>query len=331
MLKPPWDAALTRLSSLRALTLGDAILDSYLLGEARRISPEAPVPIVEIQSEERRLGGAANVAANAASLGALCRLICVVGKDEAGAELKKLLAEARIDGEGVVIDAARPTSHKTRVIARNQQVVRLDRESRLPISAEARHAVLENARRFIPFSDALIIEDYDKGVLDAEMIAEAGELARRAGIPVVVDPKAENFWSYRGAACVVPNVQEAGEAVGRRLTTERELRRAAREIMERLELEFLLITRGPNGMSLYERGAETRIPAAAREVYDVTGAGDTVAAAFTLGLAAGLSPVDAARMANCAAGLAVGQMGCAVATQDRLRAELVKMEQEKAL
>ena len=327
---PAWQQVLARLPSLRVLTIGDAILDSYWSGEARRISPEAPVPIVEIASEERRLGGAANAAANAASLGALSRLVCVVGADEAGAELRKLLRNSGIDDDGVVEDPSRPTSHKTRVVARNQQVVRLDWESRLPVSAKAREETLEKARRFIPLSDAAVVEDYDKGALDADMIAEIRNLSRLAGIPMVVDPKTENFWSYRGATCVVPNAQEAGAAVGRRLETDEQLRAAAKEIIDRLELEFLLITRGADGMTLYEQGDALHIPAAAREVYDVTGAGDTVAAAFALGLAAGVRPYAAAQLANCAAGLAVGRLGCAAVSADELRAALLNQTETES-
>lgn len=301
-------------SGARVLVLGDVILDSYVRGQVTRISAEAPVPIVEVESEEYRLGGAANVAANITSLGASCDLIGVVGDDEPGRAFRKLLARVGLSDDGLVTDTSRPTSHKTRVLARNQQVVRLDRESRAPIDQATRARTLERLAERVSSADALIIEDYDKGLLDEALIVAARDMAKERGIPVVVDPKVENFWHYGGVTCVTPNVHEAGAAAKRPITTAEDLRSVGAQLLDQLRLDHLLITRGADGMALFERVrvgiTMTHVPAVAREVYDVTGAGDTVVAVYALGLAAGMSPPNATRLANYAGGLVVGHLGC---------------------
>ncbi len=299
----------------RVLVLGDVILDSYLRGQVTRISAEAPVPILEVDSEEYLLGGAANVAANLASLGASCDLIGVVGDDAPGREFRKLLARMGVSDESLVTDPSRPTSHKTRVVARNQQMVRLDRESRTPVGEATRDLALDRLRDRIRFADSIIIEDYDKGLLDEGLIVAARDMARERGIPVVVDPKLENFWHYGGVTCVTPNVHEAGAAAEHRISTSADLRAVGARLLRELALDHLLITRGADGMALFERdGADvtlTHVPAVAREVFDVTGAGDTVVAVYSLALATGMAPVNAARLANYAGGLVVGHVGCA--------------------
>ncbi|MAF12587.1 D-glycero-beta-D-manno-heptose-7-phosphate kinase [Candidatus Poribacteria bacterium] len=316
----PDDLALP--SAVRVLVLGDVILDSYLRGQATRISAEAPVPIIDVESEEYRLGGAANVAANITALGASCDLIGAVGDDEAGKTFRKLLAHAGISDDSLVTDPSRPTSHKTRVLARNQQVLRLDRESRAPIDEGARALALERLSGLISTADAVIIEDYDKGLLDEALIVAARDEAKARGIPVVVDPKLENFWHYGGVTCVTPNVYEAGAAVKRPIATGDDLRRVGAELVQELDLDHLLITRGADGVALFERAGSgltvTHVPAAGREVYDVTGAGDTAVAVYTLGLAAGMSPRNAARLANYAGGLVVGHLGCVSVDRDEL-------------
>ncbi len=307
-------AALHMPAGGRVLVLGDVILDSYLRGEVTRISAEAPVPIVEVDSEEYRLGGAANVAANLTSLGASCDLIGVVGDDGPGHEFRKLLARVGVSDESLVTDPSRPTSHKTRVVARNQQMVRLDRESRAPIDEATRALALDRLRERIAQADSVIIEDYDKGLLDEGLIVAARDMAGERGIPVVVDPKLENFWHYGGVTCVTPNVHEAGAAAERRISTPDDLRAVGLRLLRELELDHLLITRGADGMALFERdgGAVTltHVPAVAREVFDVTGAGDTVVAVYALALATAMAPVNAARLANYAGGLVVGHAGC---------------------
>jgi rfaE bifunctional protein kinase chain/domain len=312
----------------RVLVLGDVILDSYLRGQVTRISAEAPVPIVEVDSEEYLLGGAANVAANLTSLGASCDLIGVVGDDAAGGEFRKLLARVGVSDESLVTDGSRPTSHKTRVVARNQQVVRLDRESRAPIDGATRALALDRLTHRVSSADAVIIEDYDKGLLDEGLIVAARDMARERGIPVVVDPKLANFWHYGGVTCVTPNVHEAGAAAECRIATSDDLRAVGVRLLTELSLDHLLITRGADGMALFERdGASvtlTHVPAAAREVFDVTGAGDTVVAVYTLALATGMAPVNATRLANYAGGLVVGHVGCASVDRDELASAIAR-------
>jgi D-beta-D-heptose 7-phosphate kinase/D-beta-D-heptose 1-phosphate adenosyltransferase len=317
---------LTAPASARVLVLGDVILDSYLRGQVTRVSAEAPVPIVEVDSEEYRLGGAANVAANITSLGAQCDLIGVVGDDEPAREFRKQLALAGISDVDLVTDPSRPTSHKTRVIARHQQVVRLDRESRAPIDDATRQRTLDRIEARIVSADAVIIEDYDKGLLDESLIVAARDMAAARGIPVVVDPKLENFWHYGGVTCVTPNEYEAGAAARRPITTADDLRAVGVRLLTDLSLDHLLITRGSGGMALFEREGDkltlTHVPAAAREVYDVTGAGDTSVAVYTLGLAVGMSPLNATRLANYAGGLVVGRLGCVSVDRDELEAAI---------
>jgi rfaE bifunctional protein kinase chain/domain len=310
----------------RVLVLGDVILDSYLRGRVTRISAEAPVPILEVDSEEYRLGGAANVAANLTSLGASCDLIGVVGDDAPGREFRKLLARVGVSDESLVTDPSRPTSHKTRVVARNQQMVRLDRESRAPIDEATRAGALERLRERIRSADAVIIEDYDKGLLDEGLIVAARDMAHERGIPVVVDPKLENFWHYGGVTCVTPNVHEAGAAVERPISTSDDLRAVGVRLLQELALDHLLITRGADGMALFQRDGDsatlTHVPAVAREVFDVTGAGDTVVAVYALALATGMAPLDATRLANYAGGLVVGHVGCASVDRVELAATI---------
>ena len=305
---------LTMPTGARVLVVGDIILDSYVHGKVDRISPESPVPIVEVTVEEHRLGGAANVAANIVSLGGVCDLIGVVGDDQAGTVLRGLLTDTGIADSYLVTDTCRPTTQKTRVLSRNQQIVRIDRETRTALGSTAREATLARLAERIPYADAVVIQDYDKGVLDPQIIAAARDLSTRRGIAVVVDPKAENFWQYKGVTCVTPNVDEAAAAAGCRIGTLDDLRDTAGHLLRELELDTVLITRGAEGLSLFEREGTsvraTHVPAVAREVYDVTGAGDTVVAAYTLGLAGGMSPRSAARCANYAGGIVVGKLGC---------------------
>ena len=318
-----WLELLNTLQDRHVLVIGDTILDAYVQGEVTRISAEAPVPIVAVSSEEHRLGGAANVAANVSSLGASCHLIGVVGEDLSATELQKLMTRSNIHTDGLVYDSTRPTSSKTRVIGRNQQIVRVDRESTAPISRAVREEVRATFARLLDETDAVIIEDYDKGLFDKALIAEIRDLAKARDLPVIVDPKIENFWHYHGTTCVTPNTVEAGGGAGRRIASMDDLRFVGAELMTKLALEYLLITRGPDGMSLFERGENalnvTHIPTIAREVFDVTGAGDTVIAVFTTALAAGANPQTAARLANYAGGLVVAHLGCVTASADELR------------
>jgi len=329
-----WEDLLHKIKTRRVLVLGDIILDAYVSGEVTRISPEAPVPVLEVTREEYRLGGAANVAANVRSLGASVDLIGVVGEDVGAGELLKLLRRDDIGDDGIVTDASRPTSLKTRVIARTQQVVRLDRESRAPLADDVRDEVRHLAAEALKRADTVIIADYDKGLLDEALIGEIRDGAHRQGIPILVDPKIENFRYYRRVTCVTPNTHEAGTGAGRKIVTLDDLRAVGRELVNTLELDFLLITRGAQGMSLFEREGShlraTHIPTVAREVFDVTGAGDTVIAVFAAALAAGAEPLPAARLSNYAAGITVGQLGCATVSTEELRAVLAERAETDA-
>ena len=319
------------------------MLDRYSWGSVDRISPEAPVPVLEVTSETTRSGGAANVAHNVASLGGKVDIVGVVGRDRNGEILAQLLQEEGINTEGICVDSTRPTSTKTRVIARtsytslstHQQVVRIDRESATPVGDAVRKRLLNAVIDRIPQADAIIFEDYDKGIVSRGLIQDVVRRARRHQRPVVVDPKIENFWDYEGVTSVTPNHKEAGVAVGRAITDEASLIEVGEEILSRLDLEGLLITRGEQGLSLFRRIGVDRelrvdhIPTQAREVFDVTGAGDTVVATFTLAVAAQADMFDAARLSNLAGGVVVGEIGCVAVTPQRL-SQAIRREESDA-
>ena len=319
-----------RFPSIRILVIGDVILDHYIFGDISRISPEAPVPVVEVKEESFRLGGAANTVANIRSLGGQVDVVSIIGKDENGSRLQKMLQEICANVEGLLSDSGRPTIIKTRVIARHQQVVRIDREVKDPVDDVLKKEIIRIAEATLPKVDAVICSDYDKGVLSKDVLELVLAHAKEQDSPVVVDPKMQNFWYYKGAALVTPNVKEASAAFGKDITDDTSLLDAGKTLLQRLELDALLITRGEHGMSLFESVPEvvrgqtkvTHIPTVAREVFDVTGAGDTVVAVSTLALAAGASMLDAARIANCAAGIVVGKVGTATVTTEELRKSL---------
>jgi len=322
---------LEQLEGKHIVIIGDVILDEYVWGDVNRISPEAPVPVLEVTAETSRIGGAANVAYNVASLGGRVDLIGVIGDDSNGKTLTHKFQGAQINIAGICIDPSRPTSTKTRVIARHQQIVRIDRESKRAIDASLRHQLLKVATERIPQADAIIFEDYDKGVVSVELIQDVLSQARHYHKPVVVDPKVENFWNYKGVTCITPNHKEAGAALSRAITDEASLLWVGEEILDRLALEGLLITRGESGMSLFRRERDNRlrvdhIPVLSpREVFDVTGAGDTVVAVFTLALAAGADMLDAARLSNLAGGIVVGEVGCVAITREAL-SQAIRLE-----
>lgn len=298
----------------RVLVVGDVMLDRYWFGEVSRISPEAPVPIVKVERSEERPGGAANVARNAAALGAAVTLLSVVGHDEAGACLAKLIAADGIKGR-LHRDRSVPTTVKLRVIGRQQQLLRIDFET-VP-SHEVLAAKLDEFKRSVAAADLVILSDYAKGGLThiERMIA----LARALGKPVLVDPKAEEFERYRGASVLTPNQAEFRRVVGS-WKTETEFIAKAQQLRTDLGLEALLVTRSEEGMTLFRKGKVLHVPAQAREVYDVSGAGDTVIATLGVKLAAGESLSDAVRMANLAAGIVVGKLGTAVVYPEELTA-----------
>ena len=303
----------------RVAILGDLMLDRYVWGEVNRISQEAPVPIVEVRRESARFGAAANVAENVAALGASASLVGVVGDDEAGRELLSLLADSGVDTGGVVTAAERPTTTKLRVIAHSQQVVRADSEVTSDVEGDVEARLLEGISRAVAGCDVLIVSDYGKGVVTAGTLSAAVSEAREQGKKICVDPKESHFASYVGVTAITPNQKEAAAAVGRTIADEETLNGVGWELQKMLSAECVIITRGEEGMSLFMAGGDhVHLPTVAREVYDVTGAGDTVVSALAVALAAGASMVEAAEIANHAAGLVIREVGTASVRPDEI-------------
>lgn len=303
-------------SKLRVLVAGDAMLDEYWFGDTARISPEAPVPVVRARASEQRPGGAANVALNVAALGAGSVLAAVVGKDERGEQLARVLEQRGVRCE-LVRSPDVPTIHKLRVLARSQQLLRIDAEQSLQSCAEEFGAKFA---KLVPQADAVVLSDYGKGTLSraSELVA----LTRAAKIPVLVDPKGTDFERYRGAYALTPNRSEFEAVVGA-CGDEADLLRKGAALRAALMLDILLVTRGEQGMTLFEEGAEPlTLPTQAREVFDVSGAGDTVIALLAAGVAAGLAPAAAAALANLGAGIVVGKIGTATASRSELQRAL---------
>lgn len=307
----------------RIVVVGDVMLDEFLWGRVSRISPEAPVPVVEVTRQSFHLGGAGNVAANVRALGGEATLVGLVGQDAAGASVAAALSQAGVLPRLVVSEGGRPTTVKTRIVAHHQQVVRADREESGDVEGAAGAEILEALREALAGCDALVVSDYQKGVVTPALLRRALPLARRRRIPVLVDPKLRRFPLYRGVTVVTPNQLEAEQATGLRLRDERSLAAAGRRILSLLSCRAALVTRGEHGMSLFERGrAPLHVEAAAREVFDVTGAGDSVIATMALALAAGASLAEAAMLANEAAGVVVGKLGTAQASPAELLASV---------
>ncbi|MBI5051119.1 MAG: D-glycero-beta-D-manno-heptose-7-phosphate kinase [Nitrospirae bacterium] len=302
------------------LVIGDLMVDRYIMGKVSRISPEAPVPVVEVIEESLLLGGAANVVGNISSLGGKVFVAGTVGRDEMGRVLIHKLREKGIDTEGIVVEGDRPTIVKTRIIAHNQQVVRFDREMKSDISQSALSLIIEYVKDHLPEIKAIILSDYCKGVITRNLIKGLLELTR-SEIFLAVDPKVGHFDYYGGVSFITPNISEASHGAGIEIKDEDTLVKAGEILLQKLQCNAVLITRGDEGMSLFERdGSVTHTPTFARKVYDVTGAGDTVIAAFTLYHSAGADMKDAAMFANHAAGVVVGEVGTAVVTpEDILR------------
>lgn len=310
---------LARFPGRRILVLGDAMLDRYIWGEVARISPEAPVPVVSVRSESLRLGGAANVAHNIRALGGEPLLVSVIGEDSGGRDLGRELEARGIATAHLVVDPGRPTVVKTRVIARNQQVVRIDREEIRDLEGAALDALAAQLAAALPRAEAIVISDYGKGVICGSLLEAWLPRFRAAGPPVCVDPKETHFHSYRRVTVLTPNLAEASFAAGRRIRDLASLDAVGRALLEELEAENLLITRGEEGMSLFARGGpRLDIASVGREVYDVTGAGDTVVGALALALAAGGSMEEATRLANHAAGHVIREVGTATVTREEL-------------
>lgn len=312
-----------RFSGVKVLVIGDIIMDEYVWGDVSRISPEAPVPVVEVKRETKMLGGAANVIHNIATLGARPTLCGVVGQDHAGKAIINEINNMGLTSDGIVLEQGRPTSIKTRVVARNQQVVRFDRETRTDIRPES----IENLLTFIGENldglDAIVVADYGKGVISATLMKGLRKLIQSApgeSVKIAVDPKTGNFEYYHGVDVITPNHHEAGIFCRFEIVDEETLVRAGKQMLKELNCRSVLITQGKDGMTLFENGGEIiHIPTVAKNVFDVTGAGDTVIGTFSLALASGLDLKSAAVLSNYAAGIVVGEVGTSTVSAEELK------------
>lgn len=319
------DALLDRMREVRVLVVGDLMLDVYLRGTASRISPEAPVPVVRVTEEWRALGGAANVANNVVALGASCELVGCIGADRSGEHLRDELDQRGIGRRGLIVAKDRPTTVKTRVMARHHQVARYDYEREDDVEAAEAAAFIEIINELARESHAIVLEDYNKGVLAPAVIAGTLAVARQLGLPVVVDPKSRNFFAYGGATVFKPNLPELTAAL--RAPVQADDPEWLERIRSELGCENLLVTLGEGGMALKTaEGGYLRVPTVARSVYDVSGAGDTVTAVLATALGGGASVEEAAVMANHAAGIEVGKVGVATVSPDELR-ETIRQHQ----
>ena len=313
------ESVLNRFGNLRALVVGDLMLDEYLWGKTERISPEAPVQVVDVAGEEVRLGGAGNVISNLMAMGCQVHAASILGDDADGRQLMTLLRKRGVDTEGVFLAPDRTTTRKTRILASNQQMMRIDRESNGPIALEQEKKIAAYLRRVADNFQVILVSDYLKGVLTESLLQEIISVGRQSGVPVVVDPKGADYGKYRGATLLTPNRKEALSAAGIPPGSEESLRRSGRLLREDLNLEALVLTRSEEGMTLFFRdGREEDLPTQAREVFDVTGAGDTVLAFLGAGLGAGMPIAEAARLANLAAGIVVGKVGASTVAAEEI-------------
>jgi rfaE bifunctional protein kinase chain/domain len=310
---------ISRFPSLRILVLGDFMLDHFVMGRVDRISPEAPVPIVDVDTEQFHLGGAGNVVMNGKTLGAQMIPMGVIGNDWAGERIRELFLEEQLSSDGL-LTSDRPTTLKTRILAHQQQVVRVDREQRTPISDELQNQLADQFLEIVDSVDGVIISDYSKGTLTPSLLAKILPEARKRDKLVCLDPKTRHFSSYTPVTVITPNQNEASSLLGYSIVSEQDLMEAAQRILKMIDCTALLITRGDKGMALFTDGELKLVPTKAREVYDVTGAGDTVVTAVCLALAAGAEMIEAVELANIAAGIVVGKVGTATATASELLA-----------
>jgi rfaE bifunctional protein kinase chain/domain len=324
------ESLLHRMNGRKVAVLGDVMLDEYLFGEVSRISPEAPVPIVRVVREQAVLGGAANVAANLKALGAEPLLIGTLQKDAAGDRLLGLLGRLGISISGLVLDPSRPTIIKTRVIGQQQQMLRIDREESGPPEAAVLMGLRDRLERALAEASALIVSDYAKGAVNEPVMQTVRELCAARNLPWIVDPKPAHKALYRGATLMTPNTREAAELAQRPAKSDAEMAEAGRAILAELDLKGLLITRSERGMALFapdaDHAAPWLVPTEAREVFDVSGAGDTVIAAFSAAIAAGADWREAAMLANAAAGVVVAKVGTATVTPAELLAHYHEQE-----
>lgn len=308
---------ISSISSKKILVLGDFMLDQFIWGNVERISPEAPVPIVRVDRESFSLGGAGNVVNNVRSMGAEVVALGITGDDFAGQKIRQLLEERGVPAD-TLLQSSRPTTVKTRIIAHQQQVVRVDREERSLINEPVESRIVESFGQILPQVDGVIISDYSKGTLTPSLLSAVLMAAKSEGKLVCLDPKIRHFAAYTPVTVITPNQAEASNLLGYAILTEEDLREAAQRILKLIDCQALLITRGEKGMALFHDGKLTLVPARAREVYDVTGAGDTVIAILGLALAGGAKMIDAVTLANAAAGIVVSKVGTASVTPEEL-------------
>jgi len=313
------DKIFSGIRNARIAVIGDLMLDKYIWGVVDRISPEAPVPVLSLEGESYNLGGAANVAANVGSLGANLFLFGVVGDDPEGKHLLDAVNKSGFDSENIIIDPTRPTSVKTRVIAGNQHIVRIDREKTDGLDKSIGDRLLSQLESVMGQLDAVILEDYNKGVLSPNLIEEIIALCQTNSVSVGVDPKWNNFWAYKGATLFKPNLREIETAVGYNVEDEKSLITAGHEVKDKLEVEHLLVTRGEHGMALFTPDDVHFLPTQARQVHDVSGAGDTVIATIMAALAGGSDIVEAACLGNCAASVVIAEVGAIPVDPDKLK------------
>ncbi|MBI5872660.1 MAG: D-glycero-beta-D-manno-heptose-7-phosphate kinase [Candidatus Omnitrophica bacterium] len=326
---------LNRFDSARILVIGDLILDEFIWGKAERISPEAPVPVVWAQSQSYMPGGASNVANNVASLGAKVLLFGVIGDDKNGSILIEKLRKKNVNCDGILVDPIRPTTVKTRIIASHQQMVRVDWENVEHLAEDKTKQMTDAIKSQIDNIDALIIEDYGKGVITPALLKNIISLARRYNKIITVDPKVEHFSYYKGVTAMTPNEKEASAGSGVKILSDKDVDAAGWKLLKELKCEGVLITLGENGMKLFSakgraasggKGSVVHIPTVAQEVFDVSGAGDTVISVFTLALSCGVKMEEAAALANVAAGVVVGKIGVAVVSKEEILEALVLLK-----
>lgn len=313
-----------KFSSCRILVVGDVIMDEFLWGRVERISPEAPVPVVQVEEESLVLGGAGNVVNNIISLGGQALLCGVVGNDAMGRELVHMLEKMNSPSHGLVVEDRRPTTIKTRVVAHSQQVVRVDREESEPVTEASIETIITTVEEQTGSIDAIVVSDYGKGVVTRSLMDGLRSLGQDGQPILAVDPTVRNLALYKDVTLITPNNYEAQQMSGIQIEDDQSLRRAGARLLEELGCQTVLITQGDKGMTLIEgNGETTQIPTVARKVFDVSGAGDTVIATFTLALAAGLTPSEAALLSNLAAGIVVGEVGTAAVAASRLKEILI--------
>jgi D-glycero-beta-D-manno-heptose-7-phosphate kinase len=311
--------------SAKVLVVGDIMVDHFIWGRVSRISPEAPVPVVDVQSDNLLLGGSANVMNNIFAMDGAVYGVGIIGADDTGNRLLKELQFRHINTDGIVVEPNRPTTLKTRIVAHGQQVVRFDRESRVTVSKNSTEKMIGHIKSLRHELGAIIISDYNKGVVTETLLDGIRDLIRGTGIVVCVDPKKNDFSLYRGFDIITPNHHEAGRAAGFDIVDRQSLMKLGIEVLNRFDFKGLLVTRGEEGMSLFERGdkiSHTEFPTEAREVFDVTGAGDTAIGVFALCMASGATFKEAAFLSNRAAGIAVGKVGTATVSRKELKKTL---------